>query len=58
MPDGSTAADAASLLAGKFPNLAAHLPRVAFAINYSIVSPQTILSDGDELALLPPVSGG
>jgi len=31
---------------------------VACAVNLVRVDRQTVLSDGDELALLPPVSGG
>jgi len=58
LPDGATASDAAALLAGQFPTLAGHLPRVALAVNYATVPSHTILADGDELALLPPVSGG
>lgn len=29
-----------------------------FAINQNYVQPNTLLQDGDELALIPPVSGG
>jgi molybdopterin converting factor subunit 1 len=29
-----------------------------FAVNESYVSPETLLREGDELALIPPVSGG
>jgi molybdopterin converting factor subunit 1 len=28
------------------------------AVNHSYVQPDTILQDGDEVALIPPVSGG
>lgn len=35
----------------------AKLP-VAFALNHALVPPTTLLSDGDTLALLPPVGGG
>ena len=31
---------------------------LTFAINAEMCSPDTILNDGSELALLPPVSGG
>ena len=58
VPDIATVADAAAILAVQFPDLAKHLPRVAFAINLTTVQPHTALSEGDELALLPPVSGG
>jgi molybdopterin converting factor small subunit len=39
-------------------NLAA-LPKDALlAVNQSFADPSTALSDGDEVALMPPVSGG
>ena len=55
--DGATARDAAEALAEQKP-LRDLLPRVAYAVNRSYVSPETILHDGDELALIPPVNGG
>ncbi|NER27390.1 MAG: MoaD/ThiS family protein, partial [Symploca sp. SIO1C4] len=33
-----------------------HLTR--FGINLNFVEPETILQDGDEVVLIPPVSGG
>ncbi|WP_017306938.1 MoaD/ThiS family protein [Spirulina subsalsa] len=29
-----------------------------FGINYKFVDPETVLQDGDEVVLIPPVSGG
>lgn len=29
-----------------------------FGINYQFVTPDTLLQDGDEVVLIPPVSGG
>ena len=55
---GATVADAAETLAEKFPDLATFLPRIAFAVNQSYSKRETPLSEGDELALIPPVSGG
>jgi molybdopterin synthase catalytic subunit len=58
LPAGSRVADAAAQLAQKFPAIADFLPRVAHAVNQAYVPATTVLSDGDELALIPPVSGG
>lgn len=58
LPMGTTARSAADQLADRFPPLKAHLPRVAFAVNQQYVPAHTELHDADELALIPPVSGG
>ena len=42
----------------KYPSVAPMLPKVAFAINQSYVTADVLLKDGDELAVIPPVSGG
>ena len=42
----------------KIPAIADYLSRVAFAVNQTYVDRSTILHDGDELAVIPPVSGG
>jgi MoaE-MoaD fusion protein len=59
LPDGATVADAMSALA-KVPALVGLLERlpVQMAVNRDYASPQTRLSEDDELALIPPVSGG
>jgi molybdopterin synthase catalytic subunit len=55
---GATIADAAFALGERFPDLQPLLPRVAFAINEAYAKADVSLSEGDELALIPPVSGG
>jgi molybdopterin converting factor subunit 1 len=55
---GATVAHAADALGEKFPDLQTFLPRVAYALNESYAKRDTPLSEGDELALIPPVSGG
>jgi len=55
---GATVADAAETLIEKFPDLSPFLSRIAFAVNQSYSKRETPLSEGDELALIPPVSGG
>jgi MoaE-MoaD fusion protein len=40
------------------PELRKYLPSVAVAVNQQYAGPETKLNAGDEVALLPPVSGG
>ena len=40
------------------PGLAAHRGSMMVALNLEIAEPTTVLHEGDEVALLPPVSGG
>ena len=57
LPAGATAFDAvASLRASRPTPLIPERPAVA--VNMSYASLSDVLSEGDELALLPPVAGG
>jgi molybdopterin converting factor subunit 1 len=58
MPEGASVSDAMERVLERHPELAPFASRVACAVNLVRVDRQTVLSDGDELALLPPVSGG
>ena len=58
LPPGATVAVAREALSRSHPALLPHLARVAFAVNQSYVKPDAPLGEGDELALIPPVSGG
>jgi molybdopterin converting factor subunit 1 len=42
----------------KFPNLATHRPNVRLARNWEYADAETQFGDADEVALIPPVSGG
>jgi molybdopterin synthase catalytic subunit len=57
--EGATVAEAMAAL-GRDPALAGVLERVPvrMAVNRDYATPQTRLAPGDELALVPPVSGG
>lgn len=57
LPEGATVADALAALDGQL-RLSKHGTRVAAAVNRRYAESGTGLHDGDELALLPPVSGG
>ena len=45
-------------LVSRVPRMADLRPFTTFAVNREVVAPSTVLRDGDELALLQPVSGG
>ncbi len=57
LPNQPTIAAAVEKLAELYPQLRQHR-HVAFAINQSYVESDAILNEGDELAIIPPVSGG
>jgi molybdopterin converting factor subunit 1 len=42
----------------KFPKLAAHRANVRLARNWEYAAPGGLFTDADEVALIPPVSGG
>jgi sulfur-carrier protein len=42
----------------QYPQLEQWRSRTRFGLNMEFVSPDTILQDGDEVVLIPPVSGG
>ena len=58
LPDGATVATAGRAIVQRFPALAEFERRVAYAVNREYANRETALRDGDELALIPPVSGG
>jgi molybdopterin synthase catalytic subunit len=58
LPQGSCARDVLAHYQSQFPQLSASLPSLAIAVNQQYSRPDTKLGAGDEVALLPPVSGG
>jgi molybdopterin converting factor small subunit len=58
LPDGADVLQAMAEAGRRFPNMATLLPGVAVAVNLDYSQRQAILHDGDELALIPAVSGG
>jgi molybdopterin converting factor subunit 1 len=55
---GETVAGVWSHLVAEFPGLAEHDRSIATAVNADWAARDRILQDGDEVAFLPPVSGG
>jgi len=58
LADGVTAAGLFDHFAAQFPALEAARRSVTVARNQEFADPASLLADGDEVALLPPVSGG
>jgi molybdopterin synthase catalytic subunit len=58
VPDGADVEAAWSALVARHPVLAPGRPSLRFARNGEYADPTTVLSDGDEVAMIPPVSGG
>ena len=55
---GATIEDAWSALADRVPAIASGRRFVRFARNGDYAAPDTLLADGDEVACIPPISGG
>ena len=58
VPAGALLADLARLLEARHPALAAHRRGLRYAVAERFAAPDTPLTEGVEVALLPPVSGG
>ena len=58
LPDGATIEDAWAAVVARFPAIGPGRAFVRFARNATYTSADTTLADGDEVALIPPVSGG
>ena len=58
LPEGATVADLLRHYETRIPKLHGLLPSVALSVNQHYAGPETVLGADDEVALLPPVSGG
>ena len=55
---GATVGSVWEQLLTTYPRLAGYTGRMLYAVNQEFSTPETPLHDGDELAYIPPVSGG
>jgi molybdopterin converting factor subunit 1 len=55
---GATIGDLWRQLAGEFPELAQYERSISSAVNADYARMNQVVADGDEVAFLPPVSGG
>jgi molybdopterin synthase catalytic subunit len=58
VPEGVTAADLLTQLVAQHPDLRRLAPSLKLAVNHEYVEGERRLAEGDEVALIPPVSGG
>ncbi len=58
LPLGTTVAAVRDRLIAAHPQLAQWQDLTRFGVNLQFVPPETILQSGDEVVLIPPVSGG
>ena len=58
LADGASVADAARALAERNPKLGEILTKVRVAVGEEFATPETVLKQSDEIAFLPPMSGG
>ncbi|MGA8153405.1 MAG: molybdenum cofactor biosynthesis protein MoaE [Terriglobales bacterium] len=58
LPEDATLKDVVVQVSEQIPGLDRLLPSIAMSINQEYAGPESKLNAGDEIALLPPVSGG
>jgi len=58
LPDASVASDVFSFLIKQYPELEPFQSYIRIAVNEAYVDIDFQLHDGDEVAIIPPVSGG
>jgi molybdopterin converting factor subunit 1 len=58
LADGTTVTDLLNSLYAEFPPMADLAMRTIISVNHEFVAPDSLLRDGDEVAIFPPVSGG
>jgi sulfur-carrier protein len=58
LPMGASAGDALQALIDRYPQLAQWRSVTRLGVNLDFVAADRTLQDGDELVLIPPVSGG
>lgn len=58
LPSGTTVAQIRDCLITEHPELEQWRDLTRFGINLQFVEPETVVQNGDEVVLIPPVSGG
>jgi molybdopterin synthase catalytic subunit len=58
LPDGATVGDLRAQIAREYPLVKAILPTTVCAVDEEYVNDDRVLTAADDVALIPPVSGG
>jgi molybdopterin converting factor small subunit len=58
VPTGAPVTQALVTLVCQYPTLEPYMANTRFSLHMDFVDPETTLAEGDELVLIPPVSGG
>ncbi len=58
VPESATVADLVEVVRHHYPRLAPPDVKIVVAVNEEYAEPHTTLKAGDEICLIPPVSGG
>jgi molybdopterin converting factor small subunit len=58
LDEGATVADVLEHYELRVPKLRGFMPSIALSVNQHYAGPGAVLGNGDEVGLLPPVSGG
>ena len=58
VPPGAAVTQALAALVCRYPMLEPYLANTRLSLHMDFVDPETTLAAGDELVLIPPVSGG
>jgi molybdopterin converting factor subunit 1 len=58
VPAGAALTQVLAILVRQHPILEPYMANTRFALRMDFVDPNTTLAEGDELVLIPPVSGG
>ncbi len=58
LTEGATVGDLTAEVRRQFPMLAPPQVQIVVAVNADYAEPETVLRPGDDVCLIPPVSGG